>query len=280
MAGLLYLLKDVPTPNAPTGSEERDKVLCEYGLERLSGLKYTMAGAVTEDEKRVWVVNPQGESLGSKQAHCKYLPEQQTWLEFSSYYIGYWNNDKPRPVDLQRGEVWGMEQEMGDGQEWTIPIVPISFPMAYVLAPDGSTYKRISEKAYPLLPLVEKFMALDEKMEPFRKRQLELYPAFQAAKETGDVPVLTKIIEELDGIKVQLNALSPPVNDRMADVAKLLSSNYIMGAEELSLLGLLDDYVYREVVSRFIMDQDSIDEFIAAKKNKRLPLELLNGKCG
>lgn len=57
-----------------------------------------------------------------------YYPDQQTWRKLPrvegrpELWLGYWNDAKPGPVDLQRKRMLpGVPLTLGDDQEWSIP---------------------------------------------------------------------------------------------------------------------------------------------------------------
>lgn len=81
-----------------------------------------------------------------------YEKAAQTWIECANFWVGYWNERKPGPRDLQRGEVVdGHLVEMGDGNDWLIPVARMvdgdtRLPQVIGFNPDGSVRLSVSQK--------------------------------------------------------------------------------------------------------------------------------------
>lgn len=80
------------------------------------------------------VILAAGRAKSGKQAKVNYHGEKQTWrkvsialengAEPSSYWLGFWNDDRPTPDDLSRSRITdGHAEPLADGNEWTLPAV-------------------------------------------------------------------------------------------------------------------------------------------------------------
>lgn len=79
---------------------------------------------------------PPGDRRAGSAAVADYQPDQQTWFEVkhkatgdSAYWIGYYNDAKPTPVDLTRPHQFrGHDIKLGDGNDWHVAVLkPASF---------------------------------------------------------------------------------------------------------------------------------------------------------
>lgn len=93
------------------------------------------------------------------QASPLYKPDQQTWVgPFGKYHIGFNNDDRPAPADLQRGKLLtGQWVELLDGNKWLVPTARQA-PCAMVFEGGGTKYEP--------LEVARKLLALAEEMAP------------------------------------------------------------------------------------------------------------------
>jgi hypothetical protein len=55
-------------------------------------------------------------------AHCIYRTSDQTWIEAAGYWVGYWNDRRPREEDLRRpSAIEGDWVSLGDDHAWIVP---------------------------------------------------------------------------------------------------------------------------------------------------------------
>lgn len=77
-----------------------------------------------------------------------YHPDEQTWVNCGTFWLGFVNHCKPTPMTLQREKlISGYEIELGDGNVWFAPTVrrwdennesfTANVPMKMGIAPDG-----------------------------------------------------------------------------------------------------------------------------------------------
>ena len=53
----------------------------------------------------------------------RYKKDAQTWRKYKGIYVGYWNEQKPGPSDLQRADALnGHKVTLGDGNQWIVPV--------------------------------------------------------------------------------------------------------------------------------------------------------------
>lgn len=163
---------------------------------------------------RRWNDGPKGTGalVTSQTEIVEYDAANQTWFEGAQFWVGFDNARKPGPRDLQRPMMLeGYGAPLLDGNEWCIPRVKkwngakldwdLAFP--YTLRAgivDGRA--RVTPSVAP-------------EFQPLEKLGTELVSAF------------------CNGCQWEIEALF-----QAAKV--LLERNYYMGAEEISLLGLLD----------------------------------------
>ena len=100
--------------------------------------------------------------IGGSESYTKvgYYPAEQTWTNCGGKWVGVYNNAKPCPADLLRKEVIiGHKAELGDGNDWQIPLARTIFgttklPEKIGWGPDGEfvsevlpEYKELCDRA-------------------------------------------------------------------------------------------------------------------------------------
>lgn len=152
---------------------------------------------------------------------CAFNEEQQTWSQEGDYWVGFWNDNRPGPGDLERDSgIPGQTCELG-GQSWRIPIV-------HALSPAGDGF-------YTTLPRILK---TDDQGNPFldpERRYDELRRSVQWLFE--------RIIVESLAVSEEAHREDWPLDDleTLQLNARLLGVNYYLSVAEISALELLKD---------------------------------------
>jgi len=144
-----------------------------------------------------------------------YVPAEQTWRgaickegELPQWYVGFWNDAKPRPQDIERSKmVVGYEIEL-EYETWQVPLLRMA---------DGGTMlpRRIRRNAYGAIE-----HSTLEAHETLAAMGLEYYQQIHAAYVAG---------KQSEGFSF----------DRLLGFSELaLGLNYHVGQEELDLLGV------------------------------------------
>lgn len=109
--------------------------------------------------------------------------ERQTWAHFEKFSIGYWNDRKPGPGDLERPEkIRGWDVRLGDGTAWCVPLA-IALPFAktalperFGVAADGKMTRRVIEKYAELYGYGEQLFDAAKAEGGFAKDEAEVLP--------------------------------------------------------------------------------------------------------
>ena len=167
--------------------------------------------------------------------------ENQIWRDAGKYMVGYDKNHKPKPKDLERGEVFGgYGLTLGDGNQWVIPVV-----------------RRINGDS-----------ALPSRLK---------FDATTGGWIKGDVmPVYKKLFNLTCELFDRIKGVAEQSDDDSEEVylskggelaCGALSVNYFVGPQEIDLLGLLTTNNISDIL-RAAMDWQAVIEYL--KKNTSL----------
>ena len=142
-----------------------------------------------------------------------YYPDQQTWEDEGTFWLGTSNDKPPTPEGLQRAmQVGGYEHELGDGQVWLCPVIRRA--MLFATLPKRYARKD-GETVATVLPEYEGIWQRS---------------ASWAADFASEEPTLT-------------------IEERYDACVDCLSLNYRIGPAEAGRLGLLTDLTMMEVLN-------------------------------
>lgn len=171
--------------------------------------------------------------VGEGGAAVPYHPAEQTWLQCEKWWIGCWNARRPSPADVVRPDALrGVLVQLGDGNGWEIPVARLQ-PMVmrfesgrWIQAPDPSHASTFAEADRIREEIWEPVNAAAQQYQLIRREVME---------STDDIaPGLE------DRFRAALSAAAELHRQISPDLAvQILSLNYRVGAEEISLLGLL-----------------------------------------
>lgn len=199
-------------------------------------------GVVFADEKR-----HQGRRVG-------YFPSEQTWRKMPNregrpeLWVGFWNDAKPGPEDLVRGNMIPGEVAMtlGDGNRWVIPTLA-----------EFDSEKRDGDCTLPA-PL-----DFDDEGNLFTTAPVGEYGELWEAVHPVAVGVC------FGGTEPDAEIREPSEKDIRAAAFRLLRTNYVVDMPELVMLGCLrNDSTFRTIVIASCRGQwlmDAINEL--SKKN-------------
>lgn len=169
-----------------------------------------------------------------------FFPDQQTWHpvdDGSLLWIGLHNDQPPMPEDMQRAKVFrGYEMELGDGNEWQIPIIRRPTDLATTLP--QSQYIDRGKLVQSLKAAYSSYWEHNEEVADF----------FLAGKETKVVRLHELAIEAL-------------------------SLNYRFGHNEQKILGIVDSENYQALLSYTIDLPHCHAVLEAQKKTDQSPAE-------
>jgi hypothetical protein len=181
----------------------------------------------------------------------RYAPAEQTWAKSAGgkYWLGFWNDQRPTAASLQRtAAMSGYKVTLGDGDEWIVPVLRQL---------DGGTGL---EQAYAMTAEGLTCMPLPQHADLFaRAGQLWADYQIQVTGEAGSIALA-------DG-------------QRFALAAEALALHYHLGADEITLLGLLTTVTMSKVLAALI-DVPAFEAMLAAladAEKKNAPAETSGG---
>lgn len=238
MSGFLYFAEMKSSSNDSVNSKGLGDRLPHFAVQRIeespSG-KYGILLTYSSNKK-----DYQGEDITA------YIPNEQVWEEFDSYWIGYWKDKPPTPADLERDElVNGHKVRLQDGNEWIVPVVR-SFPEGTALP----SSLKIGKDGTLVTQVLPKYVSLCD-------RANTLYEWYHGAPDDTEDTIKEKVrLTDLDILKL---------------VYEALALNYRVTERELGLLNLITTYNIGDVL-RSIIDwptfQHLVDELESQSKKK------------
>ncbi|GMW02650.1 MAG: hypothetical protein AMXMBFR84_37860 [Candidatus Hydrogenedentota bacterium] len=170
---------------------------------------------------------------GRESATVLYKADAQTWQECAGFWIGYWNEHKPKAADLARKQqmdgYWCTDAQ---GDRWIAPCIRVidgstKLPEIITLSPDGAPVREIA-------------------------------PGYRAVHDRAMENMAALMSEE---------AITRDELEWLPDAADAIALNYHVGKWELSLLRVLDTRFIREVVEATIDMPRVLAYAEALKKN-------------
>lgn len=152
--------------------------------------------------------------------------EEQTWVEWAGYWVGFWKEAPPSPEELERGKSLASHPvELADGNEWKAPIC-----------------RRITgESGLPTVIFQDKDGALVYEVD-------DEYKFFQEAAEREYRQLMSAW-----GVSPQGEGDEPFTDQELFDIAVgLLGLNYRIGKAELAAMKLLTKQGMFNVVKAMI----------------------------
>ena len=242
MAGLLYFL---PGQGRGIGLEEIKTLGLGYAFDR----KPTTPGVQRGPDGKAGILLADPRCV--PEHRIKFYPDQQTWRRIPSIdaWVGLYTDDRPKPNDLIRQKTLpGHWVELGDGEEWLIPIA-----RGLLEQEDGLVW-------YQALPEIT---TIDDEGDWIRAGVRPQYALlWQIALDWWDqIAGLEESDEQEPEDKVRL------VFDfeRVSDAAlTALRTNYRVNRAEIALLAVFDDASKREILDALV-DRPTMREFLRKK---------------
>lgn len=250
MAGFLYFISEDTRPLTP---------------ERIRALGLGYAFTANPENSAVSGKSPNGksgnvfaDSTRQNGRRAGYYAEQQTWRKLPNVerrpelWVGYWNDAKPTPEDLQRPEMidGAATIRFADGNDWSIPSITefdpdtLQFPCKLKCPEDFDEHGNIVAGS----PVGDQAALWDE-----------VYP------------IVVKLVL---GSIAEGSQYSPPTYEELRSAAiSLLKANYVVDMPELVVLGTLfrDDKTYSSAVLACCRGQWLIEAIELQKKSGDRP---------
>ncbi len=216
MAGFLYFISEDTRPLTP---------------ERIRAMGLGYAFTANPENSAVSGKSPNGksgnvfaDSTRQNGRRAGYYAEQQTWRKLPhvegrpELWVGYWNDAKPTPEDLQRGKLLrGPKLTLADGAAWQVPIV-----------------RRFDEAAQRWESELPAYLDYDESGQVVRGQPVDEYTRlWELTAPLADAQFARDAGEE--------GATGPTDADVYAAVAALLQANYVVDLPELIALRALQE---------------------------------------
>ena len=173
------------------------------------------------------IFSMKGRLKGTADKGLRYEPEKQTWQKTKEgFWVGYWNEFKPTPEDLQRPAIQGgYKVPLNDGEQWIIPIIRQVETQGSAL-PEGMTMDAEGEIVFqPLEPYVEITQMADRVW-----RQALIDTGIDLDSEGEPLPEG----EKSESIVGDFEPMS--VADRWKFVITGFTMNYFVGETEIAML--------------------------------------------
>lgn len=238
MSGFLYFVEGEPRNTAD--------IIADHGLEYALGAGCNLtpiAMGATPGGKP-------GCLLSDGSRHFKtasYRADQQEWQRYKGYWVGFWKDDYPLPVDLEcKDMVPGYELELGDGNLWRIPLVR-QFDNGQAGSQLPHKLKVNESGDWVVGDILDKYQAVWSLATDF----------FDLWHES--------LTEAIEGGNDSFNF---DYEQPQRSAIQLLSANYAICDVEASLLGLLLSNDTAGAIMRTACDCDLALSWILAKKNE------------
>lgn len=122
MARFLYFVRGFSGPSSDALPESH------HVRKVLAGASPEVRGCTAGPDGEAGSVIMAGESSegedGERATVCGFYPHRQTWVDCGEFWLGWETENQPGPSDLLRPKpVGGEAVELGDGNEWTVPLL-------------------------------------------------------------------------------------------------------------------------------------------------------------
>ena len=177
--------------------------------------------------KNGMIFSMKGRLKGNADIGLRYEPKAQTWQKTKEgFWVGYWNDHKPTPADLQRNTIQGgYKIALNDGNQWIIPIIRQVETQGSAL-PEVMTMNAEGEIIFQPL---EKYVEVTQMAERVWRQALidsgiDLHPDGEVVEE-GEEP--SSVVGEFEPMSVE---------DRWKFVITGFTMNYYVGEAEIAML--------------------------------------------
>lgn len=170
-----------------------------------------------------------GRLKGTADVGLRYQPKDQTWQKTKEgYWVGYWNEHKPEPEDLQRATIQaGYKINLADGNDWIIPIIRQVETQGSAL-PEVMTMDGEGEIIFQPL---EKYVEVTQMADRVWR---------QALIDNGiDMNEDGEIAEEGESVSVVGDFEPMSTRDRWKFVITGFAMNYFVGQTEIAMLKIV-----------------------------------------